>query len=269
MELCTGYCRTVGPEMSVGGDFPAIRLEGARVERQGRTVLDISLLEVGRGEFMGVIGPNGSGKSTLLGVLSGRIRLAGGEARLARTDGGAARVALAAQMSSLDPRLPISVMESVLVGCYAELGLLRRPGQEERRRASELLELVGIPHLAQRPIGQCSGGEAQRAALARALLQRPDVLLLDEPTSALDWRAQREILACVKDIHAAMGLTTLMVTHELNSLPALCDRVLALKGGQLAWDRPATDALDAKLLGAIFDVPFTVFRHEERPVVLF
>lgn len=253
----------------MSGAAPVIRLEGARVERQGRAVLDISHLEVGRGVFLGVVGPNGSGKSTLLGVLAGRIRLAGGAARLARPDGGAARVALAAQMSSLDPRLPISVMESVLVGCYSELGLLRRPGPEERRRASELLELVGIPHLAQRPIGQCSGGEAQRAALARALLQRPDVLLLDEPTSALDWRAQREILACVKDIHAAMGLTTLMVTHELNALPELCDRVLALKGGRMAWDRPAEEALDAELLGEIFDVPFAVLRHGRRPVVLF
>lgn len=255
--------------MSSDGQFPVIRLEEARVERQGRAVLDISLLQVGRGEFLGVIGPNGSGKSTLLGVLAGRIRLAGGVARLTRPDGDAARVALAAQMNSLDPRLPISVMESVLVGCYSELGLLRRPGPEERRRASELLELVGIPHLAQRPIGQCSGGEAQRAAIARALLQRPDVLLLDEPTSALDWRAQREILACIKGIHAAMGLTTLMVTHELNALPALSDRVLALKGGQMAWDRPAADALDAGLLGEIFDVPFAVLRHGERPVVLF
>jgi len=251
-----------------GGESSAIRLEGVRVVRQGRVVLDIPSLEVARGEFLGVIGPNGSGKSTLLASVAGRLPLSGGRMVVSGTDG-RGRVALAAQMSALDPRLPISVLESVLVGAYAEVGLLRRPGQEVRERARELLALVGIAHLEDRPIGRCSGGEAQRAAIARALLQRPDVLLLDEPTSALDWRAQREILECVKKIHTRLGLTTLMVTHELNALPELCDRVLTLRQGRPTWLGPAREALDPERLAETFDVPFTVLTHGDRPVVLF
>jgi manganese/iron transport system ATP-binding protein len=182
---------------------------------------------------------------------------------------GRGRVGLAAQMTALDPRLPISVLESVLVGAYADLGLFRRPGRPVREKALRLLDMVGVGHLKDRPIGLCSGGEAQRAAIARALLRRPDVLLLDEPTSALDWRAQREILACVKDIHARMGLTTLMVTHELNALPELCDRVLVLKNGAASWLGPACEALDPGRLTETFGIDFTVLTHRQRPVVLF
>lgn len=259
----------MSPDLAQGGGAAAL-LRDVRVLRQGRAVLDVPLLEIRRGEFLGVIGPNGSGKSTLLAVLAGRLRLAGGRVQVAGPEeGGRGRVALAPQMSALDPRLPISVLESVLVGAYAELGPLRRPGPKLRERARELLGLVGIPHLEDRPIGRCSGGEAQRAAIARALLQRPDMLLLDEPTSALDWRAQREILECVRDIHARLGLTTVMVTHELNSLPVLCTRVLALRQGRQQWLGPAVQALEPERLAAIFDVPFTVLSHQDRPVVLF
>lgn len=256
-------------EMPGHGGAAAL-LRDVRVLRQGRVVLDVPLLEIVRGEFLGVIGPNGSGKSTLLAVLAGRLGCGGGHTEVSGSGkGGRGRVALAPQMSALDPRLPISVLESVMVGAYAELGPLRRPGPEVRARARELLALVGIPHLEDRPIGRCSGGEAQRAAIARALLQRPDVLLLDEPTSALDWRAQREILECVRDIHARLGLTTVMVTHELNSLPVLCTRVLALRQGRPQWLGPAAQALEPERLAAIFDVPFTVLSHQDRPVVLF
>jgi len=256
--------------MTPAADSPAVALTDVRVVRQGRAVLDIPRLELARGEFLGVIGPNGSGKSTLLAVVAGRLRLAAGRVAVRGSGrGGRGRVALAAQMTALDPRLPISVLESVMVGAYAELGLLRRPGPEVRARARELLALVGVAHLENRPIGRCSGGEAQRAAIARALLRRPDVLLLDEPTSALDWRARREILECIGEIHARLGLTTLMVTHELNALPVLCGRVLALRDGRPAWLRPAREALDPQRLAATFDVPFTVLAHRDRPVVLF
>jgi len=254
-------------ENAAGG--PAVTLTGVRVVRQGRTVLEVPSLEVVRGEFLGVIGPNGSGKSSLLAAVAGRLPLSAGRVAVVSAAGGRGRVALAAQMSALDPRLPISVLESVLVGAYAEVGLLRRPGPDVRARARELLELVGIAHLEDRPIGRCSGGEAQRASIARALLQRPDVLLLDEPTSALDWRAQREILECVRDIHTRLGLTTLMVTHELNALPELCDRVLTLRQGRPTWLGPAREALDPQRLAETFDVPFTVLTHGDRPVVLF
>jgi ABC-type cobalamin/Fe3+-siderophores transport system ATPase subunit len=248
----------------------AIRLEGVQAVRQGKTVLDIPLLEVTRGEFLGIIGPNGSGKTTLLGVLAGRLAPQNGSVHLSGSDQKEhGKVAIASQMSALDPRLPISVLESVMVGAYAELGLLHRPGHAVRARAREMLSLVGIAHLENRPIGRCSGGEAQRAAIARALLQRPDILLLDEPTSALDWRAQREILDCIKDIHTRLGLTTLMVTHDLNALPVLCDRVLALRDGRVVWNVPSHKALEPARLSDIFNTPFVVLSHEDRPVVLF
>jgi manganese/iron transport system ATP-binding protein len=251
-----------------------VRLAGVAVVRRGAAVLDLESLEVGRGEFLGLIGPNGSGKSTLLAAVARRVGLARGTVALADgAPGGSGpqrgRVALAAQMTALDPRLPITVLESVMVGGYARLGLFARPGAALRAEARELLALVGVPHLADRPIGQCSGGEMQRAAIARALLQKPGVLLLDEPTSALDWKAQREILECVKRIHASLALTTIMVTHDLNALPVLCDRVAALRAGRLFRIGTPSEVLTPETLSALFDCPFSMARVGSRPVVLF
>ncbi len=257
-------------------DSPALLLEGVVVVRRGVEALRVDRLEVRRGEFHGIIGPNGSGKSTLLGVICGQLRAAAGEVSLlGRLANGRERrslrrrLGLVTQLSTVDPRLPISVLESVMVGAYGRLGLWRRPGKKTRQLAMDMLQLTGIAHLASRPLGHCSGGELQRASIARALTQEPEALLLDEPTSALDWRAQRTILSCIRDIHRAMGLTTVMVTHELNALPELCDRVTALREGRVFWTGPAPEALDKRRLQALYDIPFTIAAHGDRSVVLF
>lgn len=264
------------------------------VAPRGRRILDVGSFEAHPGEFVVLVGPNGAGKSTLLGVVNGFVRPATGRATVLGRDmrerGGwrvRKRVALVAQMAEVDPRLPISVLETVMVGGYGRLGLLRRPGAALRSLALAHLARTGIAHLAGRPFGQCSGGERQRAAIARALTQQPDILLLDEPTSALDWHAQRDILALVADIHEERRrtdhpLTTLMVTHDLNALhrdtavdeagrrdaPAV-DRVVCMAQGRVTWAGTVEDALDADRLTALYGTPIAIIRHGGRPVVLF
>ncbi|WP_341806146.1 ABC transporter ATP-binding protein, partial [Nitratidesulfovibrio liaohensis] len=294
----------------------AVFLRDVVVSPGGRTILDVSNLTVPVGEFLAVVGPNGAGKSTLLGLVNGFVRPG-----FMRSGSGAAvvlgrdmcasgawrvrrRVALVAQMTAVDPRLPISVLETVMTGGYGRLGLLRRPGAALRAQALANMERTGIAHLAQRPFGQCSGGERQRAAIARALTQQPDILLLDEPTSALDWHAQREIMALVTSIHreraagAGPPLTTILITHDLNALApppgppgssgssdsrnqpgqlgmpgqsgaSAVNRVACMAGGRIVWAGPLEQALDAVRLTQLYGTPISVIDHQGRPVVLF
>lgn len=255
---------------------PALSLRDVAVARRGRTVLHLPSLDIGRGTVLGIIGPNGAGKSTLLAAMCGLLRLSAGIVRLfgrnlAGPGGSRARrdLALVMQAQDVDPRLPISVHESVMSGGYARRGWFVSPGKRLARLAMDMLELVGIAHLASRPLGQLSGGERQRAAIARALTQEPKVLLLDEPTSALDWRAQRDILGCVAALRERLDLTVLLATHDLNSLESLCHEVLCLEAGTPIWRGPAAEALDAARLSALYHAEVAVVSHAGRRVVLF
>ncbi len=151
-----------------------IKIKDAIVSyREDIALQDVSL-EVKKGEFIGIIGPNGAGKTTLLTVINGMGKLVKGEAivlglpvnqrngtKLRR------RIGYVAQAEDFDPRLPINVRETVMSGSYGRLGLLHRPGKADWERVERTLDMVGIGHLSQRPIGHLSGGEYQRAAIAR------------------------------------------------------------------------------------------------------
>jgi ABC-type Mn2+/Zn2+ transport system ATPase subunit len=163
-----------------------------------------------------------------------------------------------AQVENIDPRLPISVRETVMVGCYGRLGLVRRPTRVEQKNVERVLELVGIAHLSGRPIGHLSGGEYQKAAIARALVQRPKIFLFDEPTASIDPQAQREILNLVQLIHREYATTTLFVTHDLDTLPSICQRLILMKEGKI-WRQGSPEAmLDREVLSQLYGVPFAL-----------
>jgi ABC-type cobalamin/Fe3+-siderophores transport system ATPase subunit len=131
-----------------------------------------------------------------------------------------------------------------------------------------MLELVGMTHLAQRPIGHLSGGEQQRVAIARCLAQEPDVLLLDEPTASLDWKAKTDILGLVKLIHDSRRLTTLFVTHDISSLPLACDQAVLMKGG-LIWNQGnPEEMLSDENLSQLYEIPISVVRQRREEAVL-
>ena len=124
--------------------------------------------------------------------------------------------------------------------------------------------MVGMTHLAQRPIGHLSGGEQQRVAIARCLAQEPNIFLLDEPTASLDWKAQTEILELVKRIHDERHLTTLFVTHDLDALPHTCDRVVLMKDGLIIGDGAPDKLISAESLSRLYNLPPAVV-EERRP----
>jgi len=227
------------------------------------------------GSFTGVLGPNGAGKTTMLKLCNGLVLPSKGvvtslgekvSAKNARTL--RKRIGYVSQFRSIDAKQPITVFESVLSGTYGRLGLFRSPQQRERDLAYKALEAVSGSHLSSRPLGHLSGGESQRVAIARALAQEPELLLLDEPTASLDWQARREILQLIGTLHKQMALTVLMVTHELNALPELCDAIMLLKEGKIIWHGPVDEGFNEMRLSSAFDTPMTVLLHDDRPVVL-
>ncbi|MFC2012009.1 metal ABC transporter ATP-binding protein [Chloroflexota bacterium] len=228
-------------------------------------------LKVETGEFVGIIGPNGAGKTTLLTVvnglgklLSGRVWVLGNPLDSGNGHSLRKRVGYVAQAEDIDRRMPMNVREVAMIGRYGVLGLFKRPGKHDWEIVDEMLELVGMTHLARRPIGHLSGGEQQRVAIARCLAQEPELFLLDEPTASLDWKAQTEILQLVKRIHDSRQLTTMFVTHDLDALPHTCDRVVLMKDGLIVDDGPPDKLISTESLSNLYDMPSTVV-EERRP----
>ncbi|MDH4269454.1 MAG: metal ABC transporter ATP-binding protein [Dehalococcoidia bacterium] len=246
-------------------DDTVIRIKDAVVSYREDVALQGVSLEVRKGEFVGIIGPNGAGKTTLLTVINGLGKLIHGQAWVlgSRLNGGNGinlrkRLGYVAQVENIDPRLPISVRETVMVGCYGRLGLFHRPTRAQWETVDKVLEMVGMAHLAQRPIGHLSGGEYQRAAIARALVQQPEIFLLDEPTASIDQKAQHEILSLIQLIHKQYHMTTLFVTHDLRRLPSICQRLILMRDGKI-WQQGSPESmLREEVLSQLYGAPISL-----------
>lgn len=182
------------------------------------------------GEFLGVIGPNGGGKTTLLKLIlgflkpsSGHIDVFGGNPQEARS-----KLAYVPQGLRFDRQFPISVKELVLTGRLHELPWYGVYSRKDNEAVDEALDKVGILHLKEQPFGTLSGGQAQRALIARALVSQPQLLLLDEPTASVDPQAEADIYRILQSLKGHMSVV--MVTHDLRAAVDLVDRVLLVQG---------------------------------------
>ena len=212
---------------------PVLEVLGVRVARGGRTVLDVPALAVPPGEVLALIGPNGAGKSTLLRVLGLLESPLAGEVRFQGTAVvPRAALALRRQMASVFQE---ALLADTSVGRNVALGLRFRGerGPGAASRVGEWLERFGIAHLAERRARTLSGGEAQRAALARALVMEPEVLLLDEPFSSLDPPTREGLIDDLGRILREERTTAVLVTHDRGEAMALGDRVGVLMDGRL------------------------------------
>ena len=216
----------------------AIKVESlARTYQGGFSALKGVSFGVSRGEFIAIMGPSGCGKSTLLNILGLLDRPTGGKyllegAETARLNDAAltglrrARIGFVFQAFNLLPRL--SALENVaLPMAYAGTGVPQR-----RARARELLSRVGLGRKAENTPLQLSGGERQRVGIARALANKPALLLADEPTGNLDSKSSTEILALFKELNAE-GMTVVLVTHD-PAIGAAAQRIIRIKDGELA-----------------------------------
>ena len=250
-----------------------IELSGVNVRKPKGMLLDGISLRVSRNEFVGIIGPNGAGKTTLLNVIAGferfegTLRLFGRQESWTRSRETRLRVGYVPQLFQIDPAFPIHALEAVMTGAIGRIGLFHSPGRREREKAMRLMEMMRVDHLADRPLGQLSGGERQKVSLARAILQEPDILLMDEPTSNLDIAVQKEVLGLVDDIHKREALTILFVTHDFNMLPGAMRRAVLLNHGKTVFDGDIGTALSGETLSRLFQYPLETFERNGRRFV--
>ena len=245
----------------------ALEVRGLLHGYRDGTVLKGLDFTVEAGEVLGVFGPNSAGKTTLLRLVCGTLIPSAGEIRLfgrplpewprrelART------VALVPQETAV--AFPYTVLEVVLMGRYPHGGGFGLPTPADLAAAEGALARTDLTHLAGAPVTDLSGGERQRVMLARALAQAPRLLLLDEPTAHLDLAHQAEVLALIAALNREVGLTVLLVSHDLNVAPGLCHRALLLHAGEVLRLGAVKEVMDPALLRRIYG---EAIRVEEGP----
>lgn len=219
---------------------PAIEMQGVSFTypsapmgdvAQGPAIQDISLT-IDQGERLGILGPNGGGKSTLLKLAVGLLTGASGTIRvMGRSPGEASRLGLIGyvpQRVRAELEFPLSVRQVVAMGASSGLSPWARMPRDRAAQVDRAIELVGAADLAQRPIGRLSGGQLQRVMIARALARNPKVLVLDEPMVGIDVEGQRRFASLIERLSTELGLTIVIVSHDLRTVATGCDRVACL-----------------------------------------
>ncbi len=216
----------------------------------GITALSRVTLDIQPGEIVTIVGPNGSGKSTLLRALIGAVPLSAGTVTRAKD----LRIGYVPQKLSIDASLPLTVQR-----------FLSLPKRVSAKAADDVLTKTGAQGLADRQMSELSGGQFQRVLLARALLARPNLLILDEATQGLDQPGSAAFYRLIEDIRTEMGCAVLMVSHELHVVMAASDRVICLNGHVCCEGAPAQVASAPEyraLFGTGTQGALALYRHE-------
>lgn len=233
---------------------PVLELDGVGVRYDGALALSGVSARLEPGQRVAVVGPNGAGKSTLFKVISGLLTPSEGQVRVyGHPPGRHGCIAYVPQRDQVDWRFPVNVAEVVAMGRIGRLGWLRRPGRRDHQIVQQCLEALRIAPLARRQIGQLSGGQQQRMAIARALAQEAELMLLDEPLTGLDLTSQADILD-ILDTLSARRLTTVVALHDLDLATKHFDRVLLLNRAQLGFGPPG-EVFTPQRLAAAYGPP--------------
>ena len=203
------------------------------IHRQGRAVLEIEQFFIKEGETLAIIGPNGAGKTTLLLALARLIQPVRGQVFFHGSPITPTNQLEVRRRMALVLQEPLLLQASVYNNVACGLRFRGFPRQVVEKRTNEWLERLEIAHLRDRPAHRLSGGEAQRASLARALVIQPEVLMLDEPFSSLDAPTRAKLMHDLKNLLGGQGMTTLLVTHDLDEALFLGERVAVIIAGQI------------------------------------
>jgi zinc/manganese transport system ATP-binding protein len=248
---------------------PALSLRGAGMSFGERVLWSGLDLELQPGEFLAVLGPNGAGKSTLLKAVLGQQALSAGQLLIGgRPPGrGSDQVGYVPQQKSMDAATPLRARDLVALGIDGHRWGVRRRTAGQRRRIADALEAVGATGYADAPIGLLSGGEQQRVRIAQALATDPALLLCDEPLLSLDLRHQRAVAAMIDRRRREHDTAVVFVTHEINPVLDLVDRVLYIAGGGHRIGPPA-EVLTSETLSQLYRTPVDVLNVRGRVVVV-
>jgi ABC-type Mn2+/Zn2+ transport system ATPase subunit len=240
-----------------------VRFDHATLGYGRRVVLSDLNFEIPEGDFLGLVGPNGAGKTTVLRAILGTLAPMHGTVTVKQ----GLRFGYVPQRDSVDYGFPLRVLDVVLMGRYDRIGLGRRPTRDDRDRAVQALNHVGIAHLADQQLSALSGGQKQRTLIARALVGEPSILVLDEPTNGMDLVSTTQILSLVRDLHERDNLTVLMVSHALNEVANYVQRIALTMEGAFRIGT-VDEILDERTLSTMYGIPVQVDEvHGHRIVV--
>lgn len=215
-------------------------------------------LAVYEGEFLGVIGPNAGGKSTLLKLILGLLKPDTGIITVFgnEPDKGRSRIGYVPQYPAFSRDFPINVRDAVLLGRLGETRWYGGYTWEDKEIAINSLKAVGMDNISNQPIDSLSGGQLQRVLIARALISKPDILILDEPTANIDVRAEEDIFALLKQYNNHM--TIIIVSHDIGFISGYIDRVACLNQTMLCH---TTSEISGKTIEELYGTPVKMIEH--------
>ncbi|MDE6536016.1 MAG: ABC transporter ATP-binding protein [Muribaculaceae bacterium] len=206
---------SIPPEAS-----PLIKVCNISMEHNGKRVLSDVNLTINKGDFVAITGPNGGGKTTFMRIILGLLKPTSGSVEILKKD---LRIGYLPQKSRVDSRFPISVKDVVSSGLLAVKDIART---EREARTREILDLVGLNEHREKAFGALSGGQQQRALLARAIISRPELLVLDEPLSYVDKHFEQRIYEIISEL--SRETTILLVSHEMTAISRMANRHLLI-----------------------------------------
>ena len=204
-----------------------VTLSDVGVAYDGYEALQHVDLEIDEHDFLGIIGPNGGGKTSLVKAILGTIPYSGNIRMAPELFRGRERlIGYMPQITNFDRAFPISVHEVVLSGLQGRKGFRSRYSREDRNKAMDLIREVGIGEVACHPIGEISGGQTQRALLARAIISEPRLLILDEPTNFVDNRFEKELYTTLQRLNERMAI--IVVSHDIGTITSVVKEIVCV-----------------------------------------
>lgn len=239
-----------------------IEIEHLTAGYPGKKVLDDVCLNVWENDFLGIIGPNGGGKTTLLKVILGLLRPEKGEIRFFQEGQPvpALKIGYLPQTHLIDRKFPISVWEVISSGLSSEKPLFRGFNASQQERIEGVIEQMGLEGLDHRPIGELSGGQLQRVLLGRAIVSRPELLILDEPSSYVDKRFETRFYELLHEINKETAV--ILVSHDLGTILPLVKNIACVN--ETLHYHPGSD-LTQEWIGEAYACPIELIGHGDLP----
>ncbi|MBD7966607.1 ABC transporter ATP-binding protein [Paenibacillus gallinarum] len=261
-------------QSDISSTVPVVEARALRKEYSHFTALDHIHFNAEEGDWWGIVGPNGSGKSTLLHLLSGILSPNQGTIHIkgkpvqdySRKE--LSRIIAVLQQDGL-PEIGYSVRDVVAMGRYPYQDWLGRDPGFGEEKIEQVLKKLDLTSLAERRLDELSGGQRQRVALAKVMVQEPEILLLDEPTTFLDVRYQLQFMDLLAQWQQSTGITIIAVLHDLNLASLYCDYLCALKEGKLFLQGSPAEVLTEENIRGLFEIQPVMVQHPDHHIPQF
>lgn len=234
-----------------------IKVDNVSVNYNSNTVFNNVTFDIKKGDFLGVIGPNGSGKTTLLKTILGIVKPSFGKVIVQKDT----RIGYVPQFSNFEKSFPILVKEVVQMGILdKKLVPFFHAKKDQIKESEDIMKKVGIHELRNRNINKLSGGQLQKALIARALMSNPDILVLDEPTASLDSKSTNDIYELLKELNTEK--TIILVSHDLNAVSSYVKNIACLNGSLHIHD---DHLITVEVMNEVYGCPIDLIAHGNIP----